>query len=116
MSRLALTAAALVLLGACAALSALPARADLSAPPPPYDHPFHGQVAVSVATRAEVRSACAAYKVNAYTVACSRGVINGVCHVLIIADKELQAMGHTRRAVMRHEIGHCNGWPADHRR
>jgi hypothetical protein len=37
------------------------------------------------------------------------------CHVFIASDEILKAVGWTYETVRRHEIGHCNGWPADHR-
>jgi hypothetical protein len=36
------------------------------------------------------------------------------CHVYIAEDEILKAAGLTYEIAYRHEIGHCNGWPADH--
>lgn len=37
------------------------------------------------------------------------------CRVIILADAVIEALGFTTpEFVLRHEIAHCNGWPATH--
>ena len=37
------------------------------------------------------------------------------CYIALPTDRILAANHTTYAAVMRHEIGHCNGWPDDHK-
>src|SRR5216684_1345144 len=37
------------------------------------------------------------------------------CWVIVAPKEEIEAAGYSVESVVRHEIGHCNGWPADHR-
>jgi hypothetical protein len=30
------------------------------------------------------------------------------------SDEVIEAAGYTSEVVLRHETGHCNGWPKDH--
>jgi hypothetical protein len=79
-------------------------------PPAQYNHPYNGQVVERVVPEAEVRSLCMAMGLDLLTVACSWRS-NNVCHIVLPNDG--QAPIETFR---RHEIAHCNGWPADHPR
>jgi hypothetical protein len=36
------------------------------------------------------------------------------CLVIVVADKVIMSYGLDPDVVYRHEIGHCNGWGADH--
>ncbi len=36
------------------------------------------------------------------------------CKIIVVADEVIKKAGYTPELVYRHEIGHCNGWPADH--
>lgn len=36
------------------------------------------------------------------------------CKIIMVADEVIKKVGYTPELVYRHEIGHCNGWPADH--
>ena len=83
--------------------------ADLE-PPAKYDHPYDGQVVERVMPEDEVRSACMSMGLDSLTAACSWR-INSTCYVFLPTDG--QAPVDTYR---RHEIAHCNGWPADHPR
>jgi hypothetical protein len=35
--------------------------------------------------------------------------------IVLATDEIIKAAGWTSEIVRRHEFGHCNGWPADHR-
>lgn len=81
-------------------------------PPEPYDGQYTGQLTVVRVPQAKVVEMC-------------RELIEGVtekqkgcavwrgnsCHVVII-DRIYR--GSRPIDVLRHELGHCNGWPADH--
>lgn len=36
------------------------------------------------------------------------------CLVLMLPDEAIKAQGVDPQETYRHEIAHCNGWPADH--
>ena len=88
-----------------------PSAARISAalePPAQYNHPYNGQVVERVMPEAEVRSACMSMGLDLFTVACSWHSA-GTCYIVLPNDG--QAPVSTYR---RHEIAHCNGWPANH--
>ena len=37
-----------------------------------------------------------------------------VCQIFLLDDEWLERFGLTYKTVLRHEIGHCDGWGADH--
>ena len=77
-------------------------------PPAQYNHAYNGQVVERVVPEAEVRSVCMSMGLDLLTVACS-WQSNGTCYIVLPNDG--QASVSTYR---RHEIAHCNGWPANH--
>jgi hypothetical protein len=78
-------------------------------PPPEYDHHYDGALKITVAeTFAELADFCGRALKNA----CAKHIDGGDrCLVYMIKEELLQ---WTREIVLRHEIGHCNGWPGDH--
>jgi hypothetical protein len=83
-------------------------RAARLEPPAQYNHAYNGQVVERVMPETEVRSVCMLMGLDFLTVACS-WQSNDTCYVVIPNDG--QAPVDTYR---RHEIAHCNGWPANH--
>jgi hypothetical protein len=79
-------------------------------PPARYDHPYAGPVVERVVPEAEVRSLCMSMGADAIGVACS-WQSNGTCYIVLPSDGRAPV-----EAFRRHEIAHCNGWPADHPR
>jgi hypothetical protein len=86
-------------------------------PPSQYNHPYDGQVDERVMPVAEVRVLCdslgashssADASAPGGTAACA-WVNDDTCFI-ILPDDELAPIDTYRR----HEIAHCNGWPADH--
>jgi hypothetical protein len=77
-------------------------------PPAQYNHPYDGRVDERVMPVAEVRALCKSVGASGPFVACA-WVSDGVCHIVLPNDG--QAPVSTYR---RHEIAHCNGWPANH--
>jgi hypothetical protein len=76
-------------------------------PPAEFDHAFIGEVRiVTVYSDAELIKACQTFT----TVACAQ-TVNRVC-VVHIRDNVERVV--SRDIVMRHEVGHCNGWGKDH--
>ena len=97
-------------------------------PPVRFDKPPPDGVDVTeqvVKSRAEIRKRCPDVKFEPGSdLACSRilrfyaptGEVTKVfCTIHIVDDKVIRAAGYEPDDVRRHEIGHCNGWPADHR-
>lgn len=88
-----------------------------TAPPPYYDRPYLGRLTVdTVPTQralAEVCPAAAARTPN--LIGCAKRNHEGTdCRIILVSDSLIIALGSTRARIMRHELGHCNGWPADH--
>jgi hypothetical protein len=79
-------------------------------PPEQYNHPYDGQVVERVMPEAEVRSVCMSMGLDLLTVACS-WQSNGTCYIILPNDEPLPVS-----TFRRHEIAHCNGWPANHPR
>jgi hypothetical protein len=42
--------------------------------------------------------------------------IGYVCQIFVLPEAELGPLGWSLKAIVHHEIGHCNGWPEDHPR
>jgi len=83
-------------------------------PPTEFDRPYTGELEiVRVPNLREVEAICR--KTGIY--ACSGLLANGArCIVFILPDKQLKASGKNAIAFMsRHELGHCNGWPGNHK-
>ena len=77
-------------------------------PPAQYNHPYAGPVDERVMSVSEARTLCNSSDASPAGVACS-WVSDGVCHIVLPND--YRAPVSTYR---RHEIAHCNGWPANH--
>jgi hypothetical protein len=77
-------------------------------PPEQYDHPYPGRVDERVMPVAEVRALCRSVGASGDFVACA-WLSNGVCHIVLPNDESAPVSTYRR-----HEIAHCNGWPADH--
>jgi hypothetical protein len=84
-------------------------------PPAEFDHPYKGPVAIQHArSQDEVRESCRGMKFNlGIALGCSM-VVAGTCLIVKVPDAEIRAHGHDPEVFMRHETGHCNGWPASH--
>jgi hypothetical protein len=84
-------------------------------PPVEFDYPYTGKhlTIETVATREELKPICG----NAFTkwtLACAFSYGNTFCRIVIVEESIIKAYGWTKELVMRHEMGHCNGWPKDH--
>jgi hypothetical protein len=42
-------------------------------------------------------------------------VAENECWIILAPDDVIKAQGYTTAMVKRHEEGHCNSWPRDHR-
>ena len=77
-------------------------------PPGQYNHPYAGRVDERVMPVAEVRALCRPVGASGRFVACA-WVSNGICHIILPNDEPAPVATYRR-----HEIAHCNGWPASH--
>jgi hypothetical protein len=85
-------------------------------PPAKYDRPFNGvmrvdhDVAACIKMRSlvpgEIRLGCTDRRKTADA--------EVLCVVHMLPDKELKRYGFSPERLLRHNIGHCNGWPDDH--
>jgi hypothetical protein len=78
-------------------------------PPARYDHPYNGQVVERVVPAAEVPSLCMPMGADLFGAACSLLQSNGTCYIVLPSDGRAPVA-----TFRRHEIAHCNGWPANH--
>jgi hypothetical protein len=91
-------------------------------PPPEYDHPYtEGPVWIRVVySQADVRDKCEKARLLDVALACgsSRYLQSDpsvkACLITMASKDVIEAAGYTYEVVLRHEIGHCNGWPGDH--
>lgn len=88
-------------------------------PPARYDRAYTGKLTVRYLPQKQVVSACAdlfaKYKVAAKSFPNQRGcaaITSKTSCTVIVIDKTFALA--TPKAVVRHEVGHCAGWPADH--
>ena len=99
--------AALLTPTVCAATSAGPRERAL--PPVQYDYEFPAQWEESPRPRSGVNA-------PQVCLGCSfRGNIGTIkCLIILAPNKDIEAAGWTADIIRRHEMAHCNGWPADH--
>lgn len=75
-------------------------------PPAIYDHAFAGPVVVSDKYGGEISALGGPCYPWMGAKACAVR-LNGTCYIFAIK-------GALSPELLRHETGHCNGWPADH--
>ena len=86
-------------------------------PPKEYDRPYTGQLTIA---RGDARTMTAICPNPGYPVPLGCAIhylLEGKdlsCHIYIADDEILKSSGWGYGIVLRHEIGHCNSWPADH--
>jgi hypothetical protein len=83
-------------------------------PPEELDRPFDGRVVIQEA-KDQVRRLCPAMAHFTVALGCSY-IISGMNLYAIVKlpDDQIRVAGHDPEVFMRHEIGHCNSWPAHH--
>ncbi|TIV83785.1 MAG: hypothetical protein E5V64_06365 [Mesorhizobium sp.] len=110
-------------LALCALLIAGPAFAGINDPtwnpPARFDHSYSGKLTLRRLPQKQVVTECAKlfarYKVEATASLKQRGcsaITSKTSCTVITVDKPYALA--TPQAVLRHELGHCNGWPASH--
>jgi hypothetical protein len=85
-------------------------------PPEEFDRPFEGRVVIQEAINSEeVRKLCHAV-FTMVPLGCSYRMPSiKWCAIVKVPDDQIRAAGYDPDIFMRHEIGHCNGWPATHK-
>jgi hypothetical protein len=81
-------------------------------PPAEYNHPYTGELTVHLIDRANVWRECSEngrHKVRRDAAGCAE--LDGDTCTVYLAKRTRRA---PLDAILRHEIAHCNGWPADH--
>jgi hypothetical protein len=78
-------------------------------PPPEYDKPFDGLLVIQELRGEEMKGACWGREI-----ACARFLAANpdVCTIKLLVDFIKPPLN--REETIRHEIGHCNGWPGTH--
>jgi hypothetical protein len=90
-------------------------------PPLKYDYLYQGQLTIARGILAVMNAVCAEVKLAKFALpyACSRiyrrtntpkEAPADICHVFIAEDNLLLPAGWIYKDVLRHELGHCNGW------
>ena len=87
-------------------------RSPYILPPLQYDHPYDGKLTIEeVGTVAQLLQVC---KLNqSWALGCAF-VSAGSCRIVLVKEDVMKEYGWWRSVMLRHEIGHCNGWPGDH--
>jgi hypothetical protein len=82
-------------------------------PPLQFDHVYQGKLTVKRVDPDQMRLACPKPKPGNTMLGCAH-VGQGACEIIILDDASLADLGFNSDIILRHESGHCNGWPADH--
>jgi hypothetical protein len=77
-----------------------------------YDHYYEGDLTIKmVATLEELRAICQMDQPQ--LLACTLRNLNS-CVIVLVNDEVMRKRSWTTGMLLRHEMGHCNGWPGDH--
>jgi hypothetical protein len=89
------------------------AKEPMIFPPIEYDHYYEGDLTIIVVdTIEEIRAICN-LPLSPYLLACSKRNARS-CVIHMVADSVMRTKGWTTGLLLRHEIGHCNGWSGKH--
>src|SRR5262245_57117399 len=81
-------------------------------PPVQYDKYYEGDLTIRIVqTLDELLAACRG--TNRMWLACSM-VYEKNCIIYMLPDETTRKHGWTTGLLLRHEMGHCNGWRGDH--
>jgi hypothetical protein len=81
-------------------------------PPLEYDYPYQGKLTVQrVDTIEELIVVCSTTR--KWLLGCARPGTTS-CQLILVRDEVIRQYGWTTELMMRHEVGHCNGWPQAH--
>jgi hypothetical protein len=81
-------------------------------PPAQYDHYYEGDLTIKIVNSLEeLHEVCQLD--NPQLLACSTRN-EWSCIIVLVKDEVMRKRSWTTGMLLRHEIGHCNGWGADH--
>jgi hypothetical protein len=86
-------------------------------PPEEFDRPYQGILTITRGNAEVMQKECPKTPFPIALGCARRATLNGepyTCRVWVVEDSILQPTGWTYEIVLRHEVGHCNGWPGDH--
>jgi len=89
-----------------------------SLPPAEYDKPYTGELTIRrLATEQEIHTICPNYGDTSHYTACAKHAVNSLekCNIYVVSDLVLKRLSLNYNVALRHELGHCNGWGADHK-
>ena len=88
---------------------------DIPLPPAVYDHGYRGALIARRGTPAQVEYFCHTLQgvVSPYRALGCAKVTADRC-VIMITRVGGHITAHVHAQLRRHELGHCNGWPANH--
>lgn len=93
---------------------------DIPLPPARYDHPYTGPAIIRQVSMSELAYRCHGYwgiVTDQIAMGCSwfdSDTRIPICVIYIPTLDEVTL--ELQQRVLRHEIGHCNGWPGNHPR
>ena len=93
-------------------LCVTPCLAEMHLPPVEYDKPYPGKITIETVTSAQLQARCAA--ASQWSLGCSFPKGTNSCHILLVDEASMKAVGWTLEVMLRHERAHCNGWTQDH--
>ncbi len=89
-----------------------PPRQSKIFPPEKYDHYYEGDLTIRIVpTKEALIAACGAIAPN--MLACAFNYAKN-CVIYMVDDEVMRKEGWNTGLLLRHEIGHCNGWAPDH--
>lgn len=80
-----------------------PAFARIPLPPKQYDHAYRGRLIIVDVSFAEMQRRCGGAGVTCYGY--TYGDMGGTCTIYVVSRNP---------RLIRHEAGHCAGWPGHH--
>src|SRR5262245_58753638 len=87
-------------------------RPHLILPPVEYDKHYSGDLTIKIVPDIiSLRAACSTD--NETMLACAWHNDKS-CVIYMVEDRIMRQRGWNTGLLLRHEIGHCNGWPVDH--
>jgi hypothetical protein len=87
-------------------------RAKGTLPPKEFDYEYKGELTIKRGSQDDLRKACPnVFRPGNYAIGCTYRWFDGsACTVYIVNDNVLQSINWDYDLVLRHELGHCNGW------
>ena len=86
-------------------------RLSVILPPEEYDHYYEGDLTIKIVDSLEELYILCAVKTQAMLACALPGAKS--CIVIMVNDEIMRTKGWTTGILLRHEIGHCNGWSRD---